>query len=387
MKIDETMIVVGGGYAGIHVIEAIKKEFHREMKKNLRVILVDKNAFHFKKVKLFKGIVNEDVSDLHVPLTHYCGSVIEFIEGELTAVDPEEQKIKITCKSGDAIYLDYDRLILALGSVMRDIQAKSGGIQLNSLKSTRYIRQNLLEQMDSPKPKLQVAIVGSGITGIETATEVSSWIKADMLKKGFTPKNVEVVLINDKQRLICEAPAKISEQLQNRLMKQGIHVLHNKKANKFIDGKVLFNDNSNLEADVCVWTVGLKPHPCLADLGLSLTEDGKVKADSFYRLIGCKNIYSIGDCVQAVDPISGKAAGMSCKEAISQAQRLVKIIKADIQGIETNAHQNYPDFLCIGLGPHDGFVWTQKWGMNFVLTGRLAQKIREYTWDLASLMN
>src|SRR5207249_2787133 len=87
-----------------------------------------------------------------------------------------------------------------------------------------------------------------------------------------------------------------------------------------------------------------------------------------------------GDCVHVVDPISGKAAAMSCKEAISQAQRLSKIMKAHLLGFQANSHQTYPDFLCIGLGPKDGFVWAQKWGVDFVLSGKLAEKIRRLTF-------
>jgi len=86
-----------------------------------------------------------------------------------------------------------------------------------------------------------------------------------------------------------------------------------------------------------------------------------------------------------VDPISGAAAAMSCKEAISQAQRLAKILKAHLQGFQAPPHQTYPDLLCIGLGPNDGFVWAQKWGVDFVLSGKLAEKIREYTWNVASI--
>ena len=74
MKNEKTIVVIGGGYAGINLIEALKKEFHEELKRSIRIILVDKNTFHFKKVKLFKGIVNENLSNLNVPLKHYCGS-------------------------------------------------------------------------------------------------------------------------------------------------------------------------------------------------------------------------------------------------------------------------------------------------------------------------
>ncbi|MGA9227931.1 MAG: FAD-dependent oxidoreductase [Mesobacillus sp.] len=382
---EKTIVVIGGGYAGINLIEALKKEFHEDLKRSIRIILVDKNTFHFKKVKLFKGIVNENLSNLKVPLKHYCGNDIEFIQGQLTAVYPKEQTVDIVREDGTLIHLDFDRLVLAMGSVLREVNSECGGITLNDLRNAQCIRKHILRMMESPDSKLRLAIVGSGVTGIETAAEVGSWLKNETKKEGMKQKSIELFLINNKQRLLVEAPVKISERLENRLMRQGIHLMHNKKAEKFSNGKVIFSDKTELEADACVWTVGLKPHPSLFDLGLSLTELGKVKVDSWYRLVENENIYAIGDCVHVVDHISGKAAAMSCKEAISQAQRLSKIMKAHLQGLKATSHQTYPDFLCIGLGPNDGFVWAQKWGVDFVLSGKLAEKIREYTWNLASI--
>ncbi|NHM30770.1 NAD(P)/FAD-dependent oxidoreductase [Neobacillus terrae] len=379
------IVVVGGGYAGINLIESLKKEFHKELKRNIRIILVDKNTFHFKKVKLFKGIVNENVSDLHVPLKHYCRSVIEFIQGELTAINSEEQNVLITREDESVIHLDFDRLVLALGSVVREADPERGGISLKGLESAQCIRQQLLEKMLSAKSNLRVVIAGSGITGIETAAEVGSWLKEETEKAGRKPNSVEVFLINDKQRLLYGAPEKIGKRLQSRLMRHGIKVMHNKKVERFLDGKVIFSDNTELKADVCVWTVGLKPHPSIFDLGLSLTEEGKIKVDSWYRLVKSENIYAIGDCIHVVDPISGTVAAMSCKEAISQAQRLAQIMKSHIRGDQASVHQTYPDLICIGLGPKDGFVWAQKWGVDFVLSGKLAEKIREYTWNIASI--
>jgi len=385
VKNEKIIVAVGGGYAGINLIEALKKEFHRELKSNIRIILVDKNTFHFKKVKLFKGIVNENVSDLNVPLKRYCGSDIEFIQGELTAVNPKEQTVHISKEDGTCIHLEFDRLVLAMGSVLREVNSECGGITLKCLQNAQCIRQQLVGRAESPKSKLRLAIVGSGVTGIETAAEVGSWLKNETNKEGIYQKSIEIFLINNKQRLVVEAPLKISERLENRLKRHDIHLIHNKKAEKFIANKVIFSDKSQIDADLCIWTLGLIPHPSLRGLGLSLSEDGKIKVDSWYRIAESENIYAIGDCVHVVDPISGIAAAMSCKEAISQAQRLAKIIKAHLQGIEAPPHQTYPKLLCIGLGPNDGFVWAQKWGVDFVLSGKVAEKIREYTWNIASI--
>ena len=385
MKNQKTIVVIGGGYAGINLIEELKKEFQSEIRKKIRIILIDKNTFHFKKVKLFKAIVNDNISDLQVPLHQYCGLVVDFIQGELTRVNHEEQTIIVNGENGVSFQLAYDQLVLAMGSVQCNVNPERGGIALTSMEDAKFIRQQLMKKMISTKSNLRIAIVGSGITGIETAAELQSWLRTEAGSSESQRKNIEIFLINNKHRLLNEVPVKISEKLESRLKKHGINLIHTKKVEKFIENKVIFSDDSQLEADFCVWTVGLKPHPSLRELGFSLTEEGKLMVDSWYRLVDTENIFAIGDCVHVVDPISGTVAAMSCKEAISQAGRLAKIMKANLEGYTATAHQSFPNMLCIGLGPDDGFVWAQKWGVDFVLFGKIAEKVREYTWNVASL--
>ncbi|WP_026692070.1 NAD(P)/FAD-dependent oxidoreductase [Peribacillus kribbensis] len=376
----KTIVVAGGGYAGINFVHALQK-----INTNHRIILIDKNAFHFKKVKLFKGIVSEDISDLHVPFAAYCKKNAEFVQGRITAVHPEEKIIEFEKKEGVIRSLSYDTLVLAMGSVIEDINPEQGGVALTNLERAIVIRQELLEMLDSPKKMLRIAIAGGGITGIETAAEAGAWLKHEGEKRGFEPGKMEIVLIHKKERLVSEAPAKISERLEGRLKKHGIKVIYQKTAERFIDHSLYFSDQSHLEADYCIWTVGLKPHPCLRGFGLPLTDEGKVRVDPWYRVADYEALYAIGDCVHAVDARKNHAAPMSCKEAISQAQRLAKILTGDDDVLPSVPHQHSPELLCIGLGPGDGLVWARKWGMDFAVSGKVAEKIREYTWDLASI--
>ncbi|KAA0547105.1 hypothetical protein FZW96_14100 [Bacillus sp. BGMRC 2118] len=372
----KTIVVVGGGYAGINLIAALSKEFLQE---NLKIILIDKNSYHFKKVKLFKAIVNESSAALHTPLTNYCRQGVEFIQGELMSNNHEVKQVSIRTEDGTCVELEYDKLVIAIGSVVREVSEEQGGIALTNVQNAKRIRQHILEEISSSKDPLRLAIVGGGITGIETAMEIRAWLNDERKNE------VELFLINHKQRLMTEAPSKISEKLENRITQQGIHVIQQKKAEQFVDKTLKFSDKTELEVDVCIWTLGLRPHPSLRELDLPLNEEGRIKVDSWYRIQERENLYAIGDCVQVTEDTCGKISQMSCKEAISQAQRLSKIIKADCEGYNETPHQIYPDLLCIGLGPNDGFVWAKKWGIHFVLTGRLAERIREYTWNVGSL--
>lgn len=381
MNEKERIIVVGGGYAGINLVNNLQKIFHHRLNKDLEIILVDKNAYHFKKVKLFKVVTGEGEESLKVPLTKFCGPGVRFVQGELTAIDQENQMIEIKNDKNDPTKIKYDRLVLALGSTIREADAKDGGRTLDSLQSAGLIRRELLQEIQSGKGHLRIAIAGAGITGIETAAEIAAWLKTE----AATAK-IEVLLLNDKERLLSDVPEKVSCRLEERLNRLGVQTLHGKKAETFSEGKIILDDGSYLDADYCIWTVGVKPHPCLGTLGLPMNPNGKVKTDSWYRLENSQTIYAIGDCVHICDPTSGAPAGMSCKEAVNQAGRLAKIIIADLEGKVSEGHKTFPNTYCIGLGPEGGFVWTQKWGIDFVLAGKLGAKIRDYTWNFASLM-
>lgn len=50
----ETCVVIGGVYAGINAVKAIRKSFSGTFSKKLRLILIEKNPYHFRKILLFK---------------------------------------------------------------------------------------------------------------------------------------------------------------------------------------------------------------------------------------------------------------------------------------------------------------------------------------------
>jgi len=124
----------------------------------------------------------------------------------------------------------------------------------------------------------------------------------------------------------------------------------------------------------------------LQNIGLPITQEGNVMVDESYRVQGAEGVYSIGDCAQILDPASGRMDGKTCKEAAAQAERLGKVILADCKGLPAPAHKKFTDFFCFALGPERAMIWTRQWGLNFTLTGKLARRIREFTWDSASLI-
>lgn len=135
-----TCIVIGGGYAGINAIKAIWKTFKgQESKRKLRLILIDKNSYHFRKVLLFKPAVGYE--EITIPLTRLFPEGVEFVRATVTKIESEERRLLCQDAEGNKNSIKYDLLVLAVGSVVRQPDPEQGGMALASLDAAWKIRE------------------------------------------------------------------------------------------------------------------------------------------------------------------------------------------------------------------------------------------------------
>ncbi|MDR6998789.1 NADH dehydrogenase FAD-containing subunit [Neobacillus niacini] len=100
-------------------------------------------------------------------------------------------------------------------------------------------------------------------------------------QKGLKTPSAEVVLINQQSRLLPYLPKKVSCQIEKRLNKLGVRILHKVKVNHVEKNKIVGHDGSEILSHYSIWTVGLKSQPCLQKLGLPLENNGKILIDSW----------------------------------------------------------------------------------------------------------
>ncbi len=390
-----TCVVIGGGYAGIHSVKEIQK-----MGKNsgnaprLRLILIDKNSYHTRKVLLFKpAVANEDIT---IPFSSMFPGGVEFVQANVTGIDTQSQRLVYQKTKDDKEQtLKYDLLVLGIGSVVRQPEANQGGIALTGVAEANDIkaawRSNLQMAVRERNPKekqrlMSIAVAGAGISGIETAAELAHHVREDARQLGLDPKEVAIRLFNAGERLFSDGPAKVGVKLEAALHSYGITVVHGSKVVQENKGKLTLSSGEVEPIGLCIWTLGLLPNPMLRTVGVPVTADGYVVVDESYRVKGAKGVYSIGDCAQIQDAASGRLDGKTCKEATAQAARLAKVIAADLAGRPAPVHKSFMDFYCFGLGPDRGMAWTRQWGIDMVFTGKLGWKMRKYSWDMASLL-
>lgn len=194
---------------------------------------------------------------------------------------------------------------------------------------------------------MTIAVVGAGISGIETSAELAYFIREDALLLGLDPSAVRIKLFNANKRLFLEGPAKIGLKLERSLDACGVTTLHGSRVLQEKEGVLTLSNGETMSVGLCVWTLGLLPNPMLQSIGLPITSEGYVVVDASYRVQGAQGVYSIGDCARIVDPASVRVDGKTCKEATAQAARLGKILSADIAGRQAPPHRGFIDFFVL----------------------------------------
>ncbi|GAA0133168.1 NAD(P)/FAD-dependent oxidoreductase [Paenibacillus sp. YSY-4.3] len=388
-----TCLIVGGGYAGINAIRSIQQAFQKAGEtRKIRIVLIDKEPYHLRKVLLFKPAAYKE--EITIPFARMFPD-IQIIRGTVGRIDHEKKQANYRDGNGNDHTLAYDIAIVTVGSIVRRPKPDQGGIALTELEAAAAIRQQWQENMrqaaeeTDPGEKqrlLTMVVAGAGISGIETSAELALFMRQEARALQIDLEMIKVYLINAQARLFPDGPAKVGHRLENKLHNYGVTVMHEVKALQEKEGMVSLSSGEVIPAGLCVWTLGLLPNPALKDMGLPLTADGQVIVDSSYRVQGMPGMYSIGDCARIVDPATGRADTMTCKEGGAQASRLGAIMLADLNGRPAPQHKGYMDAYCFGLGGERGMVWTRQWGLDMIITGRLGWKIRQYTWDIASLL-
>lgn len=389
---DLTCIIIGGGHAGLAALKAIKETTQAMANgRRIRFVLFDKQPGHVRKVLLFRPAVGGE--KIMIPWTHWFPEGVEFIQGTVISVDSGDKQILYTDSQGHNARIHYDLLVVAVGSIVRQPDPNEGGIALTDMQAAKEIqerwRSNLRtaareKNSEEKKRLMTIVVAGAGISGIETSAELTHAMREEAKALGLNPSDIAVYLLNAQQRLFPDGPEKVGRKLDQMLSDCGVTVIHNRKAIREKAGVVTLNNGECLPVGLCVWTIGLIPNPALRSMGLPITPEGQVLVDESYRVKGAPGVYSIGDCARIIDPKTGKADQMTCKEAGIQADRLGKIVMADLEGLPAPVHKSYKELFCIGLGENRGLVWTRQWGLDMIISGKLGWKARKLGWDLAS---
>ncbi|MEV1204725.1 NAD(P)/FAD-dependent oxidoreductase [Microbispora rosea] len=158
------VVILGAGYAGLSA--AIQLASRVKQGENVRVTLVNAQERFTERLRLHMTASGQRLAELSIPEL-LEGTGAHFERGWVTAVDVNARTVRID----DERVLPYDTLVYALGGVA-DTAAVPGvedhAYTLNSAQDAEVLADRLSRLGGGT-----VVVVGSGLTGVESAAEIA----------------------------------------------------------------------------------------------------------------------------------------------------------------------------------------------------------------------
>ncbi|EFL18745.1 FAD-dependent oxidoreductase [Streptomyces sp. C] len=336
------IVVLGAGYAGAYVAGTLAR---RLAPADAEITVVNAEPDFVQRMRLHQLAAGQEVEAPRLADV-FAGTEVRLRVARVTALDPERRVVALADAGADGGgELGYDTLLYALGSRGADHGVPGvadHAFDIAARPSALRLRERLdgLEGRDGGGG---VLVVGDGLTGIETATEIAE-----------SRPGLSVTLVA-RGELGAALSAGARGHLRQACARLGVTVLEHTTVEAVEATRVLCADGTVLASDATVWTAGFTVGPLAAASGLEVTDDGRIAVDRTMRSVSHPDVYAVGDSAYAVGD-NGRPLPMSCGSAGYTGRQAVEAVVGRLTGREVpNAKLEYLGNH-ISLGRLDGIL-------------------------------
>lgn len=312
MPARERLVIIGNGMAGARLAEEVRS---RDAGKSFDIVMFGDEPYGNYNRILLSGVLagTHDPADIFLnPTDWYAANDVRVHLGEKVICVDRTAKA-VTGINGTTER--YDHLVFATGSrafvpPIKGIYAEDGTLRDGvSVFRTLDDCERIANQAEYSK---RAVVIGGGLLGLEAA-------------RGLLGRGLEVHVIHLMNGLMeTQLDTAASRTLLRTLTAMGVHV-HLEKATGEVIGDdrvtgVVFNDGSELAADMVVVSTGIRANADLAKQAELETERGIVVNDDLTS-VSDSSIYAIGECAQHRGTVYGLVAP-AWEQAKTLADRL-----------------------------------------------------------------
>ncbi|PXY21253.1 NAD(P)/FAD-dependent oxidoreductase [Prauserella muralis] len=367
------ILVLGGGYVGLYTALGLQKKLRAN---EASVTIVDPQP-HMTYQPFLPEAAAGAIEPRHVvvPLRRVLRRC-HVLTARVTKIENERKTVTVEAADGHIEQLNYDVLVVALGSVARILPIPGlaeEGIAFKTIGEAIYLRNHVLTKLDEAastldpelrKRLLTFTVVGGGFAGIEALAELEDMTRfATRYYENIQPEDIRWVLVEAAGRILPEVRETLGVWTAEQLEKRGIEVYLSTAAKSFENGHVVLSDGTEFDSDTIIWTAGVKANPVLANSDLPVDKRGRLQATAGLQVVGQPNVWTAGD-IAAVPDLSRTeedptaTCPPNAQHAVRQARHLAKNIIRVLRGGQPvdYYHRNVGSVASLGL--HKGVADT-----------------------------
>jgi len=364
------ILILGGGYVGLYAALTLK----RKARGRVDITVLDRRPYMTYQPFLPEAAAGS-IEPRHavVPLRRELKG-IRVLQGKVSDIRHGERTVKATTDFGDTLTVEYDELVIALGSVSRTLPipglAEFGigfkyveeAINLRNRVLGRIARAATTSDLALRKRLLTFVFVGGGFAGVEAFAETEDMARATLRDHPeLTADDFHFVMVEAADRILPEMGPEMGDYTVRELESRGMRVLRNTRLESCVGGHIELSNGEKFEADTVVWTAGVRPSPVLAESDLPLGPKGHVIALPTLQVANedgtvVPGAWAAGDCAQVPDLTKEQPAycAPSAQHAVRQARHLGTNLARHLEGRPLKDYRHKHLGLVASLGLNKG---------------------------------
>jgi NADH dehydrogenase len=353
------VLILGSGFGGTYTLRHLVPSLNRN--ENVEITMVsDENFFLFS--PLLHEVAMGGIESRHIayPIRRlHWRDRFTFIQGSVEKIDLRLRKVITTMGA-----LDFDYLILALGSVPNISELSFAGENVFTLKTlydSILIRNQIIGvfepasvERDQRRQRelLTFVVSGAGYTGVQLVTELRDFIHRNLVRfyKTVDPRNIRIILVESEPKMMAELDTKLGSYVMKHLQEMGIDVRLRSRVTRVWHDGVEINGIESVPTSTLIWTAGVVANPRIAELDVKKDNTGRVLVNEFLEVVGFPGVYAIGDCAHFEDPRTGEPIPPRAHTAVRQAKIAAHNILAEIRGRDRKPYRYAATTEMVSLG-------------------------------------
>ncbi|WP_153412326.1 NAD(P)/FAD-dependent oxidoreductase [Nocardia macrotermitis] len=344
------VVVIGGGYAGAVAANRLRR------RRDVEVTLVNPRAEFVERMRLHQFVAG--THDVGVGYDTLLGAGVRLVVDRAVRIDTAARRVEL----GSGRALGYDYVVYAVGSTAAVPASVPGAVEFAYPIAEYEHAQRLRAALAEVPADAPIVVVGGGLTGIETASELVEQGRAVTLVAGG--------------RLAANFSDPARRSVAKWLAGNGVDVREDARVREVRRDGVVLADGEVLPGAITIWTAGFGVPELAARSGLRTDEMGRLLTDETLTSIDDDRVVAAGD---AVAP-SGRPLRMSCYAAQPLGARAADNVLARIAGTEPEVLDVAFTACTVGLGGRAGamqFSRRDDTPVRMYIGGRVAGLIKE----------
>ena len=329
------VIVVGGGFGGIHAAKALADM-------PVEVTVLDRRNHHIFQPLLYQvALAVLSPANIAQPIRSILRQQknTQVLMDEVVGIDVNARRVQL----GSGSSLGYDYLVLATGathSYFGHDEWAPLAPGLKTIEDATEIRRRVLLAFELAEremqehgwhPPLNFVVVGGGPTGVELAGSISDIARLYMRHdfRHIDPSTARVLLLDGGTRVLATYPPDLSAKAEEELKKLGVEVHTQAQVTGLGPGWVEAN-GKRIDSAVTLWAAGVAPSRLGKMLGTPLDKRGCVIVDAQLNPAGLPEIFVIGDLAHFEQ--DGHQVPGVAQPAMQMGDFVGRAIEADLTG-------------------------------------------------------